>query len=552
MEARSFGLTRGKYVVGREAGSDIQLPEGSVSSRHAQLERIGGSWRLADLQSTNGTFVNGRRIDSVELKPGDRIRFGDVGVNYSHDAPQPALQSRGSVIPGTAAMPGVSAKTATSRLPQQPPRPSRKAMPVRPKTRSARPTPGFPAWGYAVAALLLLSMGAGIFLLSQQDSLDSTLWVGRLSRLGSGDGGGVIRKAALGKRESSSTQAKRRSDNIVSSLRKQLFERLVGKHDMRCFNQNGDWQTVNLSKLQAGHKVDLAAPPCEVKERYPGEPGCGDAQPTGVCYEEDITYRGRLSTNTSLLYVFNVKDRYGKPSVNHTVFLKPDGSVVADVYSGNRSTGLYMLGDGRIPKKPIALGGSYVPTHGRLLYSEQEVDSEPGWCERYFARSSHVVRGGSLALASRDVLVFENPRRRGDPSCEKLLAKSRGGPAEESGGLTDLVGKISRIMASNVKTDRQKREEMRVLQRNAPEELFTTAVRFVPVYADGKLQTFDSFMRKQTRGRRNNDIMKDPVGAGMSIVFNPKTDNIADKMGANDRVRNMVKKFKLNPFDDDD
>ena len=549
MAAKSFGLSKAKYLVGRSAENDIQLPEGSVSSRHAQLEKFGGGWRLTDLQSTNGTFVNGRRIHSVELKPGDRIRFGDVRVDYPHHVPQSAPRSGGPAIPDKTAMPDRSATTATPHLPQQPPRPIGKAMPVRAKTRSARPASGFPAWGYAIAALLLLSMGVGVFLVSQQDSLNSTLRVERLLKSGSGDGGGVIRKAALGERESFSTQEERRSDNIVSSLRKQLFERLVGKHDLRCFDHNGDWQTVYMSKLQAGHKVDLSAPPCEVKERYPRESGCGGALPTGVCYEEDITYRGQVSTSASPLYVFNVKDRYGKPSVNHTMFLRPNGSVVADVYSGNMSTGLYMLGDGRIPKKPIALGGSYFPTHGRLLYNEQEVDSTVASCERYFARSSYVVRGGTLKLASRDVLVYENPQRIGDPSCKEFLARVGGGHAEESGELTDLVGKIGHIMASNAKTDRQKREEMRVLQRNAPEELFTTAVRFVPVYADGKLQTFDSFMRKQTRGRRNNDLMKDPVGAGMSIVFNPKTDNIADKLGADDRVRSMVKKFRLNPFD---
>ena len=542
MAAKSFGLSKAKYRVGRSAESDIQLPEGSVSSHHAQLEKTRGGWRLTDLQSTNGTFVNGRRITSVELKPGDRVRFGDVGVKFSQDAPPSALPSDRPVIPGTEAMPHRSGTTATPRLPQQPPRPIRKAMPIRPKTTRVEATRGFPAWGFAVAAILLLSVGAGIFLLSQQDSLDSTLRIGRLLRLGSGEGGGVIRKAALGEEESSGRGGDRAAD-VVGALRRQLVRQLVGRHRFR-----GAWKNVYEDELQGGRKVDLSGPGRQVGKAKLGEPACSGLLPTGVCSAEDITYRGRVSTVTDTLYVFNVREHYGKPWVNHTLFLKPDGSVVANVYSGNRTTGLYMLGDGRIQKKPIALGGAYVPRHGHSFYGEQELDSGP--CERYFARSRYLVRGPTLELASRDVLVF--PRQRGDQYCEELLAKRGGGHSEKSGELTDLVGKISRIVASKGMSYREKRKEMQVLQRNAPEELFTTAVRFVPVYSDGKLQTFDSFMRKQTRGRRNNDIMKDPVGAGMSIMFNPKTDNIADKLGADDRVRSMVKKFKLNPFDDDD
>ena len=142
MEAKSFALTKAKYLVGRAAGSDIQLPEDSVSSRHAQLESAGGGWRLTDLQSTNGTFVNDQRIDSVELKPGDRVRFGEVRVRFAQDAPQQALPS------GTAVMPSRSDTTfvaATRRI---------------------------PAWGYGVAAFVVVALGVGIFLL--RDTLPPT------------------------------------------------------------------------------------------------------------------------------------------------------------------------------------------------------------------------------------------------------------------------------------------------------------------------------------------------------------------------------------------
>ena len=167
MEARSFGLTKGKYLVGRAAGSDIHLREGSVSSRHAQLERTGGSWRLTDLQSTNGTFVNGRRIQSVEVNSGDRIRFGDVGMKFSLDAAHAAVRPGRAVIPATAVMPRRPDTSPTPQPLQQPRRPARTAMPVRQRTTGAASTSGFPAWGYGVAAMVLLCLGVGIVLLSR-------------------------------------------------------------------------------------------------------------------------------------------------------------------------------------------------------------------------------------------------------------------------------------------------------------------------------------------------------------------------------------------------
>ena len=175
IETKSFALAKAKYQVGRAAGSDIQLPEDSVSSRHAQLERAGGGWKLTDLQSTNGTFVNDQRIDSVELKPGDRVRFGEVRVRFAQDAPEQALRS------GTAVMPSRSDTTfvaATRRI---------------------------PAWGYGVAAFVVVALGVGIFLLRDTlpptptpDPVDGPLQAKRLWTVEVA-GGGVIGTPALGK-----------------------------------------------------------------------------------------------------------------------------------------------------------------------------------------------------------------------------------------------------------------------------------------------------------------------------------------------------------------
>ena len=75
--------------------SDLSDP--SVSGRHAEVRRDGEIWRIKDLQSTNGTRVNGDTIDEVALRLGDRLRFGKVEAHFEADTdagseplPQPA------------------------------------------------------------------------------------------------------------------------------------------------------------------------------------------------------------------------------------------------------------------------------------------------------------------------------------------------------------------------------------------------------------------------------------------------------------------------------
>lgn len=63
--------------IGRDPGNDVVLSSPNVSRFHAQVERVGQRYRVEDLRSSNGTFVNGERIEgSVWLKPEDTIRIG--------------------------------------------------------------------------------------------------------------------------------------------------------------------------------------------------------------------------------------------------------------------------------------------------------------------------------------------------------------------------------------------------------------------------------------------------------------------------------------------
>jgi ABC transport system ATP-binding/permease protein len=63
--------------IGRDASNDVVLPSPNVSRFHAQVERVGQRYRVEDLRSSNGTFVNSERVEgSMWLKPDDTIRIG--------------------------------------------------------------------------------------------------------------------------------------------------------------------------------------------------------------------------------------------------------------------------------------------------------------------------------------------------------------------------------------------------------------------------------------------------------------------------------------------
>ncbi|GAA4663949.1 hypothetical protein GCM10023347_14860 [Streptomyces chumphonensis] len=70
--------------IGRAPGSVLRLGDHTVSRTHAQLRHTGAGWTLRDLGSFNGTWVNGRRVTgAVAVRPGDRVRFGQVGFRLT-------------------------------------------------------------------------------------------------------------------------------------------------------------------------------------------------------------------------------------------------------------------------------------------------------------------------------------------------------------------------------------------------------------------------------------------------------------------------------------
>ncbi|NLX95825.1 MAG: FHA domain-containing protein [Rhodopirellula sp.] len=79
LDAESIGL-------GRDALNPVQLHDTEVSRQHAEFRRLKGDYELADLNSSNGTYVNGRRIHRYRLSSGDQVQVGSTLMLYTGPA----------------------------------------------------------------------------------------------------------------------------------------------------------------------------------------------------------------------------------------------------------------------------------------------------------------------------------------------------------------------------------------------------------------------------------------------------------------------------------
>jgi adenylate cyclase len=100
----SFELRDGAaLVVGRAPTSDIPVIDPTISRRHAEVECHDGIVTVRDLGSSNGTFLNGARIESATISPSDTVTFGKVAFRLqplapAAPAPAPAAQPPGATI----------------------------------------------------------------------------------------------------------------------------------------------------------------------------------------------------------------------------------------------------------------------------------------------------------------------------------------------------------------------------------------------------------------------------------------------------------------------
>jgi len=69
-------LEHARVLIGRSSACQLVLADDTVSRRHAELRIEDGRWHLRDLGSSNGTWVNGRRVVDAEVRPGDTLHLG--------------------------------------------------------------------------------------------------------------------------------------------------------------------------------------------------------------------------------------------------------------------------------------------------------------------------------------------------------------------------------------------------------------------------------------------------------------------------------------------
>lgn len=96
MTGRSHELKVDKTTIGRVDDNTFPITEASISSHHCEVLLRGADVVVRDLDSTNGTFINGEKITESVLKPGQTLRLGQIELRLETDGSAPASGKKGT------------------------------------------------------------------------------------------------------------------------------------------------------------------------------------------------------------------------------------------------------------------------------------------------------------------------------------------------------------------------------------------------------------------------------------------------------------------------
>jgi hypothetical protein len=128
----AIDVLKDQSMVGRDPSCEVVVTDGSVSRRHARLEKRAGAWWVVDQGSANGTYVNSLKVAEQALKKGQELRFGALAFRVDiHEDPEATVSS-----------PILADDSATVMAPQTPPpAPLPPPMPMPPPPMPAAPPP---------------------------------------------------------------------------------------------------------------------------------------------------------------------------------------------------------------------------------------------------------------------------------------------------------------------------------------------------------------------------------------------------------------------------
>src|SRR5713101_544525 len=90
LTGRTHELKVDKTTIGRVEDNTFQIAEPSVSSHHCEILLRGSDVVVRDLNSTNGTFLNGEKVSETVIKPGQILRLGQIEMRLETQATAPA------------------------------------------------------------------------------------------------------------------------------------------------------------------------------------------------------------------------------------------------------------------------------------------------------------------------------------------------------------------------------------------------------------------------------------------------------------------------------
>jgi hypothetical protein len=120
LAGRTHELTVDKTTIGRVEDNTFQIAEASVSSHHCEILLRGSDVVVKDLNSTNGTFINGEKVTETVLKPGQVLRLGQIEMRLDAEGTVPGAAGATSAGAGGFAPPPPPAPVSTGAVSRKP------------------------------------------------------------------------------------------------------------------------------------------------------------------------------------------------------------------------------------------------------------------------------------------------------------------------------------------------------------------------------------------------------------------------------------------------